>query len=233
MKTKIVTVALSACLAGSVCLAEGDAASAASAAVAPKKGTVQDAVENPAVFGQLISDVKMEEGVNTFVEILANLEVTELKQEIKTTRTAVMTAYMFKQWSSQATVLADRLAQSVAPELLPPIVAAAAVVMGNQASIVTAAFVDRVPEAYSQQLRNSGAHPETVLPQGLIVSIGLPVSHSVPATGKEPTALPLAPPIKPVGEDTPAPAPPSAPTPPPSPEPPPPPPPVPPPYGGQ
>jgi hypothetical protein len=232
LKANIVTALLCACLSGGVCLAQADNQKPGPKADAPKKATIQGAAENPAEFGQLIADVKMEEGVNIFVEVLANIEAAKPKAKIKITRIAVMTAYMFKKWSSGSADLADRLAQTVAPELLPPIVAAAAVVMGNQAPIVTIAFVDRAPEAYSQQIRNAGAHPETVLPPGLIVSIGLAVSHSVPATGKEPTALPLAPPIKVVGEEPPA-APPATPSPKEPDPPPPPPPPVPPPYGGQ
>jgi hypothetical protein len=238
LKANIVTALLCACLSGSVCLAQADNQKPGPKADAPKKATIQGAAENPAEFGQLIADVKMEEGVNIFVEVLANIEAAKPKAEIKITRIAVMTAYMFKKWSSGSADLADRLAQTVAPELLPPIVAAAAVVMGNQAPIVTSAFVDRAPEAYAQQIRNAGAHPETVLPQGLLVSIGLPVPHSVPATGKEPTSLPLAPAIKPIGEVEPPTAPPEVPSPnepdpPPPPPLPPPPPPVPPPYGGQ
>ena len=235
MKTNIIAALLCACLSGGVCLAQADNQKPGPKADAPKKATIQGAAENPAEFGQLIADVTMEEGVNIFVEVLANIEAAKPKAEIKITRIAVMTAYMFKKWSSGSVDLADRLAQAVAPELLPPIVAAAAVVMGNQAPIVTMAFVDRAPEAYAQQIRNSGAHPETVLPQGLLVSIGLPVPHSVPATGTEPTALPVAPPIKFEGGVEP-PALPVAPpvvSSPKEPEPPPPPPPVPPTYGGQ
>ena len=75
----------------------------------------------------MIADVTMEEGVNILVEVLANIEAAKPKAEIKITRIAVMTAYMFKKWSSGSADLADRIAQTVTPELLPPIVAAAAV----------------------------------------------------------------------------------------------------------
>lgn len=160
-----------------------------------KAAMVVEAVGNPAVFGELIAEMEMSEAVNSFVEILAGLEASSPQAEIKAGRTALMTAYMFKKWSSEARDLADKLVQAVPPELLSPIVAAAAVVMGNQAPIVTSSFVDRAPEAYTQAIRNAGAHPETVLPQGLLISIGLPVANSVPATGRAPTALPLAPPL--------------------------------------
>lgn len=190
-------------LTAAVCRAEDkpDAAEAEKTAVpaAEKKDKavmITEAVQNPAVFGELIREMEMTEAVNSFVEILGGLETEGLKAEVKSGRTAVMTAYMFKKWSSQAKALADKLVQSVPPELLPPIVAAAAVVMGNQAPIVTSAFVDRAPEAYAQTIRNAGAHPETVLPQGLLISIGLPVANTVPVTGRAPTALPLAPPLK-------------------------------------
>lgn len=197
-----------------------------------KDKMIAQAVEQPIYFAGLISDAKLEEGVNYFVEIIGQLDAAKLEPEVKTTRIAIMTAYMFKKWSARSVDLADMIAQSVSPELLSPVVAAAAVVMGNQAPIVTAAFVGRVPEAYAQTLRNSGAHPEAVLPQGMLVSIGLPVAYSVPATGREPTALPLAPPLTtPAGEGSPSPPPPpDAPPPPPDA---PPPPPVPPTYSGQ
>lgn len=222
-------------LACGICVAQEDA-SAGKPAAPDMEAMIKEAVEKPAVFAELISDATIEEAVNYFEEILGRIEAMKLDPEEKTTRIAVMTAYMFKKWSSDAKQLAAKLAESVTPELLSPIVAAAAVVMGNQAPLVTDAFVSGVPESYAQTLRNCGAHPETVLPQGLLVSIGLPVPHSVPATGREPTALPVAPPlrIEGVGTETgvqpPAAAPPSA---PPAVPPPPPPPPVPPVYKGQ
>ena len=239
MKYRLVPVALCVIITVSSVWAQ-DPKISELAAKAKIKATVEGAAKNPAMFAELIAGVEMVEGVNTFVEIMGMLEVQELKADVKNVRVAIMTAYMFKKWSAKSQKLADGIAQAVAPELLPPIVAAAAVVMGNQAPIVTEAFVARAPEAFTQTIRNSGAHPETVLPSGLLVSIGLPVAHSVPATGREPTALPVAPPLREVSGDDSTPPPPSPsgepspePDPPPPPDDPPPPPPVPPTYGGQ
>lgn len=242
---KIALYLLVVVLTAAVCFADDkpDAAGAEKPAVPvvekkDKAVMIREAVQDPAVFAELIAGMEMSEAVNSFVEVLAGLEAEGLKVEIKAGRTALMTAHMFKKWSSQASVLADKLVQSVPPELLQPIVAAAAVVMGNQSQIVTKAFVNRAPEAYAQAIRNAGAHPETVLPQGLLVSIGLPVANTVPVTGRAPTALPLAPPLNVEGAgvaEVPVPDPVGPSTPPPvvPPEPPPVPPPVPPTYSGQ
>ena len=219
-------------LACGIC-AGADEAAAEKPAQRDTEAMLKEAVEKPAVFAELISDAKIEECVNYFVQIVGGLEALKLDNEDKTTRIAVMTAYMFKRWSTDAKQLAEKLAESVTPELLAPVVAAAAVVMGNQAPLITDAFVSHVPESYAQTLRNCGAHPETVLPQGLLVSIGLPVPHSVPATGREPTALPVAPPLRIEGGQTDGEPPPAVTPPRTPPAEPPPPPPVPPVYKGQ
>lgn len=227
MTNRLILAMLCVMFAVSAAFAQ-DPEAADTSAKAEIKATVEGAASNPAMFAELIAGVKMDEGVNIFVEVLGILEAQKPEVEVKNVRIAVMTAYMFKKWAASSRDLADAIAQAVDPELLPPIVAAAAVVMGNQAPIVTEAFVARAPEAFTQILRNSGAHPETVLPQGLMVSIGLPVAHSVPATGREPTALPVAPPLKEMGTGV-KPAAPVPPRPPPKPTPPP----VPPTYPGQ
>jgi hypothetical protein len=169
--------------------------SAAGAFVEPTKVQIQAAVDNPAEIAQLLNGATAENAANVLWKVIAAITGQQLSDEQQKTRIALAVSVVFKAMPDQALELARLLAGLLPIDVLPTVVAAAAVVMGNQASTVTEAFISSVSRENTQIVRNAGSHPETILPSSVILALGVPVSHSGTILGRQPTAMPVAPPL--------------------------------------
>jgi hypothetical protein len=179
----------------------------AAAYVEPTPEQVKAVVENPGGITKLIDGATPEDAVHVLLEVVQGIIKESLPDEETKTRIAFAAAALFRAMPDQAVELAQLIARKLPIEVLPTIVAAAAVVMGNQAPVVTEAFVSALPAENAQMIRNAGSHPETVLPPSVVLTLGVPVSHAATAIGRQPTAMPVAPPLSQEGASTPRPQP--------------------------
>jgi hypothetical protein len=166
-------------------------------------------VDNPGGITQLLNGATPEDAVHVLAEVVQGVTALSLSDDETKTRIAMAAAALFRVLPDQAVQIAQLIAQQLPVEVLPTIVATAAVVMGNQASVVTEAFVSKLPAGDAQMIRNAGSHPETILPPSMVLALGVPISHAATALGREPTAMPVAPPVTqpPSGSSTPQPQP--------------------------
>lgn len=171
----------------------------------PTAVELKAATEDPSRVATILKGASLDQAVKVTIEILNNIEKSKATADQKTLRVATTTATLLKSYSGDAVVIAERLAVDVSPNILLIVVATAVSVTGSQAPQVMKAFLDRTPESSAQAIRNAAAHPETVLPEGLIVSIGAPVSHAVVAAASKSTALSIAPPSVPAAGGDPGP----------------------------
>ena len=163
--------------------------------VKPTDEQVAKVAKNPAGMSDLLKEATAVQATEVLIKAIQEIKKQELSPEKQNAQIAVISAYVFKNWSADMLMIARMMAQSLPVELLTPVVATAAAVAGNQAPMVTSAFLETCQANDVQAIKNAGAHPETVIPEGIVISVGLPVAHSVPAVGREPTSLPVAPPL--------------------------------------
>jgi cytochrome c556 len=182
-------IAIAAVIAGLL------AFNSAAAYVEPTPEQIKDVVQNPGRITQLINGATPEDAVHVLLEVVQGVIRQSLPDEETKTRIAFAAAALFRAMPDQAVELAKLIARKLPIDVLPTIVAAAAVVMGNQAPAVTEAFVSGLPREDAQMIRNAGSHPETVLPPSVVLALGVPVSHAATAMGRQPTAMPVAPPL--------------------------------------
>jgi hypothetical protein len=171
------------------------ALNAAASFVEPTPQQIDAVVENPGDIVQLLNGATPEDAVHVLGEVVQGIINRALPDEETKTRIAFAVAALFRAMPDQAVQLARLIAEKLPIEVLPTIVSAAAVVMGNQAPVVIEAFVSKVSRENAQIIRNAGFHPETVLPPSVVLALGVPVSHAATATGRQPTAMPVAPPL--------------------------------------
>ena len=182
-------IAIAAVIAGLL------AFNSAAAYVEPTPEQIKDVVQNPGRITQLINGATPEDAVHVLLEVVQGVIRQSLPDEETKTRIAFAAAALFRAMPDQAVELSKLIARKLPIDVLPTIVAAAAVVMGNQAPAVTEAFVSGLPREDAQMIRNAGSHPETVLPPSVVLALGVPVSHAATAMGRQPTAMPVAPPL--------------------------------------
>lgn len=171
------------------------AINAEAAFMEPSSEQIEAVVDNPAQIAQLLNGATPEDAVRVLIEVVQSIVAKSLPDEEQKARIARTTATLFRTMPDKAIELAELIAQLLPIEILPTIVAATAVVMGNQATTVTEAYVSKVARENTQIVRNAGTHPETVLSPALVLALGVPVSHAAIAAGRQPTAMPLAPPL--------------------------------------
>ncbi len=168
---------------------------AGAAFMEPTPDQIVAAVKNPSEIARLLNGATPENAVGVLLAAIDGVVQLKLPEVQQKTRIAQLVAIVFETMPDRAVDLAQLLAQKASMDVLPTIVAAAAIVMGNQAAVVTDAFVTNVARENAQLLRNAGTHPETVLPVGVVLTLGVAVSHTTTAVGSQPTAMPLAPPL--------------------------------------
>ena len=181
---------------------------AASAAFKPPTPQqIQALVTNQVYIAELIKGATATQAVEVLVKAVEAVSNAGLADDQKTIRVAILTAIVFRSFAPQAVMMAEMLVPLVSVNVLPVMAAATAVVMGSGASPVTEAFASQLDSGDAALVRSAGVHPETILPADLILTLGVQVSHATPPGGREPTALPLAPPIREVPGTPPGPAP--------------------------
>ena len=168
---------------------------AGSVFVPPAPAQIQIVATNPAHIAVLIKGASTTQAVDVLVQSVEAVVKLKLPEKEQTKRIAIMTAIVFRAFPAEAPDLARLLTTRVPLDILLVMAATASVVMGEDATVVLDAFCENLGESEAQAIRNTWAHPATVLPSDLILSLGLFVPHAGAATGGGAAIIPLAPPI--------------------------------------
>lgn len=172
------------------------ATSALAAFTPPTPEQIAKAVADPASIEILLRDASVDEAAQVLAQAIAAVEKSDLPADQKTARIALLTAYVFRAMRYDAELLARALVPRVSSAVLPTVVAAAAVIMGDRAAGVTDAFAAAVSADLKPAVQAAGADPATILPAGVIQAIRLLLPRLAPVMGREPRAMPIAPPIR-------------------------------------
>jgi hypothetical protein len=173
--------------------------------VSPTAEQIQAVAENPLQLTLVLADATSAQAVDVFVKVLDQIKKLKLSREQKEARVAVLTGTLFRALPKNAGQLAGLLAKAVGSlDMLPKMAAAAAVVVGvDRASGVTESFAMLLPPAVAAAVRQAGEYPASVLPPDTIMALGSQVAGpppGAPIVGREPTAVPVAPPLRPEQE---------------------------------
>lgn len=177
----------------------------------PTPEQIAAAVSDPAQVEILVREASADEAAQVLAQAIAAVEKSDLPADQKQARIALLTAYVFRAMRYDAEALATALAPRVSAAMLPAVVASAAVIMGDRAAGVTAAFAAAVPVGLRPAVQAAGADPSSVLPSGVVQAVRLLLPRLAPVVGREPRAMPIAPPIRefpPEGAGVPPPPPP-------------------------
>lgn len=170
--------------------------------VPPTPEQIQGLAENPLQLAVVLVGATPEQAVAVFLAVFDAIQKMKISKDQKEARIALLAGTLFRSLSNKAVELAALLAQSASlQEMLPKIAAAVSVVTQGKAIGVAESFARDLAPVLAAEVRQAYTYPQAFLAPDVILALGNqpPPPSSPPVVGREPTALPLAPPLKPEG----------------------------------